>query len=90
MDWKQYESTALTYFFMTDRFENKSKIEAIVLKEIKEMKMGCSFRITVGKLQNQSNPKQPIASHGKMTAVEKVITEILLSMNNPTELASTR
>ncbi len=57
------------------------------MKEIKEMKMGCSFRITVGKLQNQSNPKQPIASHGKMTAVEKVITEILLSMNNPTELA---
>ena len=38
---KQYESTALTYFFMTDRFENKSKIGAIVLKEIKEMKMGC-------------------------------------------------
>ena len=36
---------------------------------------------------NQSNPKQPSASHGKITAVEKVITEILLSMNNPTELA---
>ena len=47
MDWKQYESIALTYFFMTDRFENKSKIEAIVLKEIKEMKMGCSFRTIV-------------------------------------------
>ena len=47
MDWKQYESTALTYFFMTDGFENKSKIEAIVLKEIKEMKIGCSFRTIV-------------------------------------------
>ena len=23
MDWKQYESTALTYFFMTDGFEKK-------------------------------------------------------------------
>ena len=47
MDWKKYESTALTYFFMTNGFENKSKIEAIVLKEIKEMKMGCSFRTIV-------------------------------------------
>ena len=47
MDWKQYESTALTYFFMTYRFENKSKIGAIVLNEIKEMKIGCSFRTTV-------------------------------------------
>jgi hypothetical protein len=43
MDWKQYESTALTYFFVTDHFENKSKIEAIVLKEIMEMKISCSF-----------------------------------------------
>jgi hypothetical protein len=47
MDWKQYKSTALTYFFMTNRFENKSKIKAIVLKEIREMKMGCSFRTIV-------------------------------------------
>jgi len=37
----------LPTFFMADRFENKSKIEAIVLKEIKEMKMGCSFRTIV-------------------------------------------
>ena len=37
MDWKQYESIALTYFFMTNGIENKSKIKAIVLKEIKEM-----------------------------------------------------
>ncbi len=47
MDWKQYESIALTYFFMTYGFEKKLKIEAIVLKEIKEMKMGCSFRTIV-------------------------------------------
>ncbi len=47
MDWKQYESIALTYFFMTNGFENKSKIGAIVLKEIKEMKIGCSFRTIV-------------------------------------------
>ena len=32
---------------MADHFENKSKIEAIVLKEIKEMKMGCTFRTIV-------------------------------------------
>jgi hypothetical protein len=48
MDWKQYESTALTYFFMANRFKNKSKIEAIVLKEIKEMKIGCTFRTIEG------------------------------------------
>ena len=52
MDWKQleYESIAFTYFFkfMTDRFENISKIEAIVLKEIKEMKIGCTFRTIEG------------------------------------------
>ncbi len=47
MDWKQYKSTALIYFFMADRFENKSKIEAIVLKEIKKMKIGCTFRTIV-------------------------------------------
>ena len=47
MDWKQYESIALTYFFMTNGIENKSKIKAIVLKEIKEMKIGFSFRTIV-------------------------------------------
>jgi hypothetical protein len=34
MDWKQYESTALTYFFMTDRLKKKLDDEAFVLKEI--------------------------------------------------------
>ncbi len=47
MDWKQYENTALTYFFMADRFVNKLRIEAIILKEIKEMKIGCTFRTIV-------------------------------------------
>jgi hypothetical protein len=40
MDWKQYESTALSYFYMANRLKNKSKNGAIVLKEIKEMKIG--------------------------------------------------
>ena len=44
MNWKQYEGTALIYFCMADRFKNKSKNEAIVLKEIKEMEIGCTFR----------------------------------------------
>jgi hypothetical protein len=47
MDWKQYESTASIYFCMADRFKNKSKNEAIVLKETKEMKKGCTFRTIV-------------------------------------------
>ncbi len=47
MDWKQYEGTALIYFCMTDRFKNKSKNEAIVLKEIKEVKLRGTFQTIV-------------------------------------------
>jgi hypothetical protein len=32
---------------IADRFKNKSKNDAMVLKEIKEMKIGCTFRTIV-------------------------------------------
>ncbi len=47
MDWKQYESTALIYFCMANRFKHKLRNEAMVLKEIKETKIGCTFRTIV-------------------------------------------
>jgi hypothetical protein len=42
------------------------------------------------KQQNQAISRQTIAGCGKITAVKKLIQEIILSMTNPTELASTR
>jgi len=47
MDWNQCESTALIYFCMANCFKHKLKNEDMVLKEIKETKIGCTFRTIV-------------------------------------------
>ena len=41
----------------------------------------------VGKSKTKQIPSNQLKVSGKITAVEKVVIEILLSMNNPTELA---
>ncbi len=40
---ERIQEHSFNLIFMANRFENKSKIEAIVLKEIKEMKISCTF-----------------------------------------------
>ncbi len=44
---KENKSTALIFFRKADCFKNKSKNEAIALMEIKEMKIGGTFRSIV-------------------------------------------
>ncbi len=62
MDWKQYESTAIIFFCMANRFKHKLKNEAIVLKEIKETKIGCTFGtivlVRMSFLQQTGMPKK--------------------------------
>ncbi len=47
MGWKQYKSTASIYLCIANQFKNRLKNKALVklvLKEIKEMKLGGTFR----------------------------------------------